>query len=345
MDSISQAVLGACVGELILGKKWGNKAQLWGAIAGTIPDLDVLANLFTHDEILRLQIHRSWTHAAFIQALFAWGFAKLSVRWSRKTEISFNRWYAFWFLGFFTHAILDCFTTYGTQLLLPFSNVLIGFNNIAVLDPFWTLPFMLLLLVSLFIRKTNPWRLRFAWSGMAWALIYMAWTFSNKWEVHQRFHKELSQQNIIVDEISTTPSILNNWLWSCIATTADTLYVAETTLLNKNAPIHFSRYPRNLQLLSEHPNQHDIDVLNWFGQGKTLAEMRSDTLRFFAVKWGRFSYAHEDAERAFGIYWILAKDGQSFPAHQMQPRLNGSDFGKLWTDLKSRVRGEKVAEN
>ena len=42
MDSITQIVLGAACGEIALGKKIGNKAILFGAIGGTIPDLDVI---------------------------------------------------------------------------------------------------------------------------------------------------------------------------------------------------------------------------------------------------------------------------------------------------------------
>jgi len=39
MDSVTQAVLGAAVGEATLGSRVGNKAPLWGAILGTLPDL------------------------------------------------------------------------------------------------------------------------------------------------------------------------------------------------------------------------------------------------------------------------------------------------------------------
>jgi inner membrane protein len=39
MDSLSQIVLGAAVGNQVLGKKIGNKAILYGAIIGTMPDL------------------------------------------------------------------------------------------------------------------------------------------------------------------------------------------------------------------------------------------------------------------------------------------------------------------
>ena len=49
MDSVTQIVLGAAVGQAVLGSKVGNKALLYGAVAGTIPDLDVISRL---DDIL-----------------------------------------------------------------------------------------------------------------------------------------------------------------------------------------------------------------------------------------------------------------------------------------------------
>ena len=64
MDSLTQIVLGAAVGEAVLGKKVGNKAMLYGAIAGTIPDLDVyVGKLF--DTVTALEIHRGFTHSVF----------------------------------------------------------------------------------------------------------------------------------------------------------------------------------------------------------------------------------------------------------------------------------------
>ena len=64
MDSVTQIVLGAAVGEVVLGKKAGNRAMLWGAVAGTIPDLDILANFVT-DEMTALAFHRGLTHSLF----------------------------------------------------------------------------------------------------------------------------------------------------------------------------------------------------------------------------------------------------------------------------------------
>jgi len=75
MDSLTQITLGAAVGEVVLGKKAGNRAMIWGAVAGTIPDLDILANFFTGD-IHALAIHRGFSHsitfAVITAPLFGW---------------------------------------------------------------------------------------------------------------------------------------------------------------------------------------------------------------------------------------------------------------------------------
>ena len=64
MDSFTQIALGAAVGEAVLGRKIGNRAMLWGAVGGTIPDLDIVANLFT-DEMTALAFHRGISHSIF----------------------------------------------------------------------------------------------------------------------------------------------------------------------------------------------------------------------------------------------------------------------------------------
>ncbi len=74
MDSVTQIVLGAAVGEVVLGKKAGNRAMLWGAVAGTIPDLDVVANFMT-DEMTALAFHRGLTHSIFFAVVAPFAFA------------------------------------------------------------------------------------------------------------------------------------------------------------------------------------------------------------------------------------------------------------------------------
>ncbi|WP_020568543.1 metal-dependent hydrolase [Neolewinella persica] len=63
MDSLTQIILGAAVGEAVLGRKVGNRAMLWGGICGTLPDLDVLANMVGNDPMGALAYHRAFTHS------------------------------------------------------------------------------------------------------------------------------------------------------------------------------------------------------------------------------------------------------------------------------------------
>ncbi len=71
MDSLTQIILGAAVGELVAGRKIGNRAMLWGAIAGTIPDLDVMIGSLFMNEINGLAFHRAITHSIFFAVVFS----------------------------------------------------------------------------------------------------------------------------------------------------------------------------------------------------------------------------------------------------------------------------------
>ena len=71
MDSITQATLGAAVGEWLLGRKLGNRALAWGALLGTLPDLDVLIAPFL-DTAGNLWWHRGPSHSLLVMLLASW---------------------------------------------------------------------------------------------------------------------------------------------------------------------------------------------------------------------------------------------------------------------------------
>ena len=113
MDSLTQIVLGASVGEVVLGKKVGNKAMLYGAIAGTIPDLDVLSRYFV-DTVTYTEWHRGFSHSILFSLLFAPIFGWLISKIEKNSGVSWQEWSKLMFWGLFTHPILDSFTTWGS---------------------------------------------------------------------------------------------------------------------------------------------------------------------------------------------------------------------------------------
>jgi inner membrane protein len=126
MDSLSQVVLGAITFALVKDKEIGKKSLLYGAVLGTIPDLDVLLNPF-FDSVEQLAIHRAFSHSIFFSILLS----LLAAKWfSKKYNSSYISWVWACFLALFTHPLLDICTTYGTRILYPLTKSYYSLNNI-----------------------------------------------------------------------------------------------------------------------------------------------------------------------------------------------------------------------
>jgi inner membrane protein len=319
MDSLTQIVLGAAVGEVLLGRKLGNKAMLLGAIGGTIPDLDVVYNFFSDDPIANLRVHRAYSHSMFTHLVLSVPLAWVSRKWS-KSDISFSRWYLFWFLALFTHALLDCCTTYGTQFLLPFTNYQVAFNNISVIDPLYTLPFLILLVIALFYKRTSTIRKKWVNAALIYSSAYMLLTFGLKFSVQQKFSESLASNGIQVEELNTTPTILNAILWSATAYNDSMLYVAEYSFLKPDEPIQWIPFTRHRELMKTFDCE-GMQTLNWFSDGNYFLQPHgTDSVSFYNVKWGRGRFDTTVPEEAFIFYFTFYKENGVVKYHEKRPR-------------------------
>lgn len=343
MDSLTQIVLGAAVGEVMLGKKIGNKALLFGAIAGTIPDLDVVLNLFTDDPISKIRIHRSYSHSMFTHFVLALPLTWLSLRWS-KAEISKMRWYWFWFLGLFTHALLDCCTTYGTRLFLPFTDYQVAFNNVSVVDPLYTIPFLLILATCMFIKRHNPKRIKIAWVSIAISSLYMLFTFFFKYTAYQKLQNHFTQThpNVSNTQMQTSPTIFNALLWAGMVHNQDSMWVAEYSIIAPQVPIHWRGYPRQEKWLTNFKANKDYKTIHWFADDQYIIEPKSeDSLHFYNVKWGSMNPKGKTAEEEFMIYYKLVKNDNQLKITAEEPDTKKFDFKKAFRDLWNRIIGKE----
>jgi inner membrane protein len=117
MDSLTQAVLGGAVGYAVLGNKVGRKAAIYGAILGTLPDLDVF--LPYAGEVEAFTYHRGFSHSLLVHLLISPLIVWLITICHRGATQYKKHWFWMIFLCLSTHDILDSFTVYGTQLLWP----------------------------------------------------------------------------------------------------------------------------------------------------------------------------------------------------------------------------------
>jgi inner membrane protein len=93
MDSVTHIVAGAVTGDLILGRKVGKKAMLFGAIAGSAPDIDAVLNFFVSD-VDSLVMHRGITHSIFVALTIGPLLGWLLWKWFKKQEGTRSGWIA-----------------------------------------------------------------------------------------------------------------------------------------------------------------------------------------------------------------------------------------------------------
>lgn len=281
MDSLTQIVLGAACGEAVLGKKIGNKALLFGAIGGTIPDLDVfIGSLLYGNEIDAMLFHRGFMHSIFFAfiAAFALGWLvhRLYNYGRRKDTTTQKDWVLLFFWSLFTHPILDCFTPYGTQLFAPISSYRVAFNNIAVADLGYTVPFLLCMIVVMFFKRQNTKRKFWLQLGVGLSSAYMMFTLVNKIYIDAVFKSSLSENQILHTRFSTQPSILNNILWYGIAETESDYQVAFYSLLDRsNRFSEWKTIPK--KRLKDSKYNDDISCLAWFSNDYYNVEKTTET--------------------------------------------------------------------
>ncbi|HCN72117.1 MAG TPA: hydrolase, partial [Pusillimonas sp.] len=117
MDSVTQAVLGASVTGVMLGRFHGRKAYVAGAVLATLPDLDVIIDY--GNPIANMIYHRGFTHSVFLLTLFSLLLTWLFRLWPPTHQYSKGRLFLTLWLVFMTHVLLDALTSYGTQLFWP----------------------------------------------------------------------------------------------------------------------------------------------------------------------------------------------------------------------------------
>ena len=341
MDSITQIVLGAACGEIALGKKIGNKAILFGAIGGTIPDLDVLiGSLYYPNEIDSLAFHRGFMHSIIFAILGAFLFGFISSKAYdygplRKGTTNLKDWIWLFFLSIFTHPILDSFTPYGTQLFLPFSDHRVAFNNIAVADPLYTLPFLLCIIIAMFFNRKNPTRRRWTKAGLYLSSAYMIFTIGNKLHVNHIFKKSFQKANINYSKFSAQPTILNNILWYAVAETDTDYKVTFYSIFDKNTrSTNFINIPKNHTLVDiNHP---DIKTLRWFSnEFYTLSSLNNNQVIYKDLRYPLLD--QKDSTSSLFSFELIKEKKRWNTKSLSEERFKDSNMKKLSKELFYRA--------
>lgn len=282
MDSITQAVLGASIQGALLGRWQGRKALLYGAMLGTLPDLDVVIDY--GDAVADMTFHRGFSHSLFVLTGLALLLTWLTRRFRHNPGYSAQRLFLTLWLVLITHTLLDSFTSYGTQLFWPFMPTPTAWSSIFIIDPLYTLPLLVAVGAGLlFGLRGKPARTQ----NMALALtsVYLAFTVGGKLMAEHRVEAELARQGIQAEQLFSTPTPFNSLLWRVIVLDGEDYHEALVSWFDTTAP-QLERIPRGTQLAAALADSEAHARLQWFTGGMLRYDQLGDQLVVTDIRLG-----------------------------------------------------------
>ncbi|TAA45866.1 metal-dependent hydrolase [Corallincola spongiicola] len=332
MDSVTQAALGAAVGGAIGGRQLGWRAFVWGAGLGTLPDMDV----FIHypDAVDQVTKHRGFSHSIFVLTALSPVLGLLIAK--------LHRW-RFWgatlmaWLCLVTHPLLDCFTSYGTQLFWPLASPPIAWSTIFIIDPLYTLPLLIGIGVSLWLlrRRQDSSALRPTYGGLLVSQLYLALSVVLMLGAKSEATAELRRQGIEANTF-LSPTPFNILSWRIVANHHDNTMIGYYSWLNPKTPV-FVSYPNGHQL-ADAAQLDNLKRLDWFTQGFYQLQEANGQLKFVDLRLG--------VEPYLPFRYILAEHTtagwQAIPAVLLPANPAGLE---LLPELLQLIKGQAVAHS
>src|SRR5690606_19618391 len=234
---------------------------------------------------------------------------------------------------FITHPILDSFTTWGTQLFWPL-DVKLDFKVIFVIDPLYTLPFLIFLILAMRSQRGSEKRKKYNTMGLLISSGYLLLCVALKGVAYQQFKTALEDQDIEYLQLETKPSPFNSILWTANVEVEDAYLIGDYSFFDSR-PIEFNRYSKNHELLgSLHSNDKIsrlIDISNgWFVITKRNGELFFNDLRFGVLD------ANTESPTFVFSYHIVEENG-SIEIEEVERK--PAEARKLLGDLGKRILG------
>lgn len=330
MDPVSQGAFGAIFSQTISNKKKLLVGSILGCMAGMAPDLDIFIRSDT-DPLLKLEYHRQFTHAlifipvgAFLVALFS--------RLLFKKYLSWIETYIICLIGYATHGLLDACTSYGTQLLWPFSDMRVSWNNVSVIDPFLTIPVIVFVIIAV-LRKNKL----MPFLGIIYIFIYLGFGLVQSNRAEEVGKKIASIRGHESIRLTVKPSLGNLFLWKSIYEDKGFYYVDAVRLFSTKQYCEGTKIKKLDNLidfndLDKKSQQYlDIERFNWFSQGY-LGIGKSKNI----ITDVRYSAVPNEVDGLWGI----KIDSSKKSLEHVEWVVNRSDYGKKWKRFFNLLLGD-----
>jgi|TARA_B110000967_G_C18865775_1_gene552611 inner membrane protein len=333
MDPLSQGVIGASLAQTVVtNKKYLMSAGIIGFLSGIAPDIDVLIRS-EQDPLLFLEYHRQFTHSlVFVPFGGLFCATILFYIFRLKKKLTFLQVWIFATLGYGTHGLLDACTSYGTLLFWPFSYDRISWNNISIIDPLFTLPILILILMGIFFKKIILARL-----ALIWALLYLTMGVVQHNNAKEIAKELASKRGHSIARIQVKPTIGNIFLWKSIYESNGYFYT-DGIGLYPIQKIHEGEKTKKLNidedfswLNKESQQAKDIKRFEWFSSGY-IAVSKNNPNHIIDI---RYSMLPNEIAGLWGIELKMNAGKEEHINYITNRSLSRSKLNELWELFKN----------
>lgn len=215
MDPVTHIAAGVLIGQAARDRFPAVKALVpLSALAAWMPDIDNIVTFFGPEAYMRY--HRGLTHSLLGGAVLAWLLTMLTARFARGAKTS--GLFVLFYFGVLSHLFLDCITSYGTSIFLPFSDVRVAFPSVFIIDPVYTLA-LIGLAAAAALRPAA--RKKLAVAGLAVMLAWPALGFGVGKAVAVQARALLAAQGEQPAAVIAQPDAFSPLWWKIIAEEGD----------------------------------------------------------------------------------------------------------------------------
>ena len=315
-------------------RQLGRPALLWGAALGTLPDLDIILYPVL-DDIHRLYWHRGESHSIWFAVLggLLIGWLLLKTKW--KEKLTPRRAMAGVILIFATHIAIDYFTIYGTQLLAPFSRFGFGHGNLFIIDPLYTLPLLVGILIAAIAKGKIGWKAN--WAGIIISSLYVLFSMASHGYADHVFKRQLEEKNIDVVSSITGATPFNTLLWRHVARTEQGILVGYFSIIadSPEDDVQFDMVHRNEHLVERYKDQRNVKTVEWFSKGFWVAEEKDNVLTMSDLRFGEFRSSESDPPEKWQYFFVWEITDDADILIQRSPRIRDrrAAMNILWKRL------------
>lgn len=317
-----------------MGNRVGRRAALWGGVFGTLPDLDVLIPMA--NEVASYTYHRGFSHSLFFAAAISPVLGWLLHRLPGQRDVSPWRWIGLVWLVWSTHALLDAFTTYGTQLWWPMSTPPVAWNAIFIIDPLYTVPLAIGLLLTL---ASGGQRLRPNQLGLLLSTAYLGWTFIAKAQIEGIVTQQ--HEVVLAERYMSSPMPFNTLLWRVVIMDDQGYREGFVSLFDDPESLKLRTYSYAPASRQELNALWAYRRLRWFTRGFLRVEENQGVVRVTDLRMGQqdnYLFGFDIAERTNGGLVETLTRQPSVPEFQIPDGAFAALWQRIWSPCPSPLQ-------